>query len=142
VIVSRRIRIELEGVQAAAVVHDEAAPVTSRRLFEVLPIEGTLRHMRWSGEAAYILERRLAGPTGKIENPISIYPPGTIAFRPEHGEFAFSYGQAQARDLAHIGTWACHLATVVSNREQFLEALRSTGPRGGKPIRIVEEAGS
>lgn len=135
----KRVRIVLEGVEAVARLHEEAAPETVRRFWAALPIETTLRHVRWSGEAGYILIRKIADKSQPIENKISFYPPASIAYRPEHGEMAFAYGQAQARDDAHLATWACHLGTLETNAVAFLAKVEATCAEGGKSIRLSRE---
>jgi hypothetical protein len=135
----KRIRMTLDGVEVVARLHEEAAPATVARFWAVLPIETTMRHFRWGGEAGYILVSKLAGKGHPIENPISIYPPATIGFRPEHGEFAFSYGQAQARDHVRTATWACHLATLEGDARAFLAKVAATCAEGGKPFRVARE---
>jgi hypothetical protein len=136
---ARRIRLNLDGVEAVARLHEEAAPETVARLWAVLPIETTLRHVRWSGDAGYILISQLADKAHPVENRISFYPPASIAFRPEHGEMAFSYGQAQARDQAHVAAWACHLGTLETNVGAFLARVEATRAEGGKPLRLARE---
>lgn len=137
----KRIRMTLDGVEAVARLHEEAAPATVARLWAILPIDATLRHVRWGGEAGYILVAKLADKSHPIENPISIYPPASIGFRPEHGEMAFSYGQAQARDHVRTATWACHLATLEGDASAFLARIAAACAGGGKPIRLVREEG-
>jgi hypothetical protein len=135
----KRIRLTLDGVEAVARLHEEAAPETVARFWAALPIETTLRHVRWSGEAGYILIRTIADKTQPIENMISAYPPASIAYRPEHGEMAFAYGQAQARDHVRPATSACHLGTLETNAGAFLAKVEATCAEGGKPIRLARE---
>lgn len=135
----KRIRLTLDGVEAVARLNDDAAPDTVAKFWAALPVEETLRHVRWGGEAGYILIRTLADKTQPIENKISIYPPASIGFRPEHGEVAFSYGQAQARDHVRTATWACHLGTIESSCEAFFAKVRATRAEGGKRIRLARE---
>lgn len=135
----KRIRLTLDGVDVVATLNEEAAPETVARFWAALPVEETLRHVRWGGEAGYILIRKLADKTQPIENRISIYPPTSIGFRPEHGEVAFSYGQAQARDHVRTATWACHLGTIETNAEAFFAKVRATRAEGGKRIRLTRE---
>jgi len=137
---AKRVRITLDGVAAVARLHEDVAPRAVARFWAALPLEDRLRHVRWSGDAGYFINRQLADPTMPIENPVTFYPPGGLMFRREHGEFAFSYGQAQARDHTHIADWACHLATLEDNAAAFLDKVRATAAEGGKPIRIVREA--
>ena len=136
---AKRIRLALDGVEVVARLNEHAAPETVARLWAVLPIEETLRHVRWGGEAGYILVRALADKTQAIENRISIYPPASIGFRPEHGEVAFSYGQAQARDHVRTATWACHLGTIETDPESFFTKVRATRAEGGKHLRVTRE---
>jgi hypothetical protein len=136
---TKRIRIQLDGVTAGGFLHEDAAPVTVARFWSALPIEETLRHVRWSGEAGYILVSQLADSTIPVEHPVSFYPPGSVAFRPEHGEVAFTYGQAQARDHMQPSGRASHLATLDTNAQSLLAAVANTRQQGGKRIRIEQE---
>lgn len=135
----RRVRIELDGTVAIAVLHEDGAPRTAARLWDALPIEGTLRHVRWSGEAGYIMSPALAGENGEPERPVSFYPPGGIVLRSEHGELAFAYGQSQARDNLRIADRGCHVASIETNGAEFLERVAATGRGGGRPIRLARE---
>src|ERR1700751_3180086 len=71
-----RVRLILDGVEAVARLHEEAAPETVARFWAALPIETTLRHVRWSGEAGYIVIRQIADKTQPLENAISFCPVG------------------------------------------------------------------
>jgi hypothetical protein len=137
---SKRIRITLDGVEAVARLNEDAAPETVARLWAALPISDRLRHVRWSGDAGYLMITRLADRTRETENRVSFYPPGAVMFRPDHGEIAFSYGQAQARDHMQVAGWACHLGTLETNVAAFLDKVRDTRAEGGKPIRLQREA--
>ena len=136
---TKRIRVILDGVETVARLHEEAAPETAARFWAALPIETMLRHVRWSGDAGYILISQLADKTQPLENAISFYPPASIAFRAEHGETAFSYGQAQARDHEHTAARACHLGTLETNIDAFLAKVAATQSEGRKPMRLVRE---
>lgn len=97
-----------------------------------------MRHVRWSGDAGYILVSTLHDANLPREDPISFYPPGVIAFLAEHGEVTFSYGQAQARGYgsATIGGWATHLGDLEGDTTAFLDKVRATLAEGGKRIEI------
>ncbi len=136
---AKRVRISLDGVEAVARLHEEAAPQTVARLWAALPIADRLRHVRWSGDAGYVMIAQLADRTLPVENPVTFYPPGAIVFRREHGEIAVCYGQAQARDHMQVAGWACHLATLEKNAEPFLDKVRATRSAGGKPIAFARE---
>ena len=136
---SRRIHVEIEGVAASGILHEDAAPLSAARFLAALPAEATLRHVRWSGEAGYILIHELADPSIPVENAVSFYPPGSLVFRSEHGEFAFAYGQAQARDGAQRSAHATHLATFDTNMSKLMERVAATCHEGGKTVRISLE---
>jgi hypothetical protein len=138
---AKRIEVEVAGVTVTAVLLEELAPRTTSALWSILPIENTLRHVRWGGNGTYILERRLRDPSlFPLENQVSFYFPNTIALKPEHGELAFSYGQSQARSLGGNG-WASHFANIEGDTTEFLKVLASTQHEGGKPITIRRKEG-
>src|SRR5437867_3882256 len=121
----KRVELEVDGVTAVALLLEDEAPATTRRFWEALPIEERLRHVRWGGNAAYVLVQRLKDPDFPLENRVSFYDPATIALKPEHGELAFSYGQAQARSLAGNG-WASWFACLEGETGSFLQVLQRT----------------
>lgn len=133
---SKRIRVTVNGVQATADLDGEAAPETVARIWDALPIEGNLRHLRWGGEGAYILVRELADPSLAIEDPVTFYPPGSLAFRPAHGEFVIPYGQAQARSHLISAAFATRIGRLTDNVDRLLREAQGTLNDGGKPIRI------
>lgn len=132
---SKRIELALDGVTATAVLHEEQAPRTVERLWGALPLDETMRHVRWSGSAGYFLAAALRDPSFALENRVSIYIPGTINYRPEHGEVAISYGPAQARDGNGIA-WATHAATLEGDATAFLSAVASMQHVGKKRLVI------
>lgn len=131
----RQIELEVDGVTAVAELLEEKAPKLCQRLWDALPMEQTLRHVRWGGNAAYFISRELRDPSFPLENRYAFYDPATIAFKPEHGEFAFSYGQAQARSLSGNG-WSIHFANIEGDAEPFLRVLAATQHDGKKQIVI------
>jgi hypothetical protein len=137
---TKRIEITIEGVTAVALLLEEKAPRTVAQFWDALPIEDTLRHVRWSGMAGYVLISDLADPSFSFENRVSFYPAGTISLRPEHGELAFAYGQAQARDVNGNG-WATHFATLEGDAEPFLAKVAATKRQGGKALTIRRQEG-
>lgn len=130
------LRLFLDGVEAMARLHEDAAPQTVARLWAVLPISDRLRHLRWGGEAGYIMVAQLSDPDHPLENAVTFYPPGAIMFRRDHGEIAVAYGQAQARDHMQPATWACHVATLDGGAEAFLRKVQATRSEGAKAFRI------
>ncbi len=45
----KKIELLLDGTTATAVLHETSAPKTIQKVWDALPIEETLRHVRWSG---------------------------------------------------------------------------------------------
>jgi hypothetical protein len=137
---AKKVEITIDDVTVVARLHEEAAPRSVTRFWEALPIEETLRHVRWSGMAGYVLVNELADMSIPLENRVSFYQPATIALRPEHGEIAFSYGQAQARDVRG-NHWATHLATIEGDSSAYLAAVAGTKRGGAKAITIKKREG-
>lgn len=137
---AKRIVLEAGGVAVEAELLEAAAPDTCKRFWDALPIEETLRHVRWGGDAAYVLARSLKDPSFPYENRISFYMPATIALKPEHGELAFAYGQAQARNPLGNG-WATHFADLLGDSRAFLDVMRRTQREGAKRLVIRRKEG-
>jgi len=137
---ARRIELEADGVTAVARLLDEAAPNTTDRFWAALPFEERLRHVRWGGDAAYVLVRALRDPEFGVENRISFYPRATIAYKPEHGELAFTYGQAQARNPLGSG-WASMFAELEGDYEPFLQMMERTLKEGAKRLVVRRKEG-
>jgi hypothetical protein len=131
----KKIELSLDGVTAVAELHETEAPKTAQKIWDALPIEETLRHVRWSGSAGYILADSLRDPKFPLENRTSFYTPGTLNLRPEHGEVAISYGPAQARD-PRGNAWATHFATLEGNASAFLQAVARVQHEGKKQLVI------
>jgi hypothetical protein len=131
----RRIVLEADGVSVVARLLEDAAPNSTQRLWDVLPMDETLRHVRWGGSAAYVLAAAMKDPDFPFESRISFYDPNTISLKPQHGELAFSYGQAQARDPKGTG-WATPLAVLEGDTTAFLTVLAGTQREGAKRLTI------
>jgi hypothetical protein len=138
--VAKLIEITIDGETTVARLHEEAAPNAVARFWEALPIDETLRHVRWSGMASYVLVDSLRDEAIPLENRVSFYQPGAICLRPEHGEIAFSYGQAQARDVRG-NHWAAHIATVEGDTAGYLKAIARTKRGGARAITIKRREG-
>jgi hypothetical protein len=138
--VAKLIEITIDGETTVARLHEEAAPNPVARFWEALPIDETLRHVRWSGMASYVLVDSLRDEAIPLENRVSFYQPGAICLRPEHGEIAFSYGQAQARDVRG-NHWAAHIATVEGDTAGYLAAIARTKRSGARAITIKRREG-
>jgi Protein of unknown function (DUF3830) len=134
----KKIELSLDGATATAVLHENAAPKTVQKLWDALPIEETLRHVRWSGSAGYIMAASLRDASFALENRVSFYHPGALHLKPEHGEVAISYGPAQAREPTGIG-WATHFATLEGDASAFLNAVARTQHEGKKQLTIFRK---
>lgn len=138
---SRQICIRLDGVSCTAVLHDDA-PDMSALLWEALPVSGELRHLRWGGEAGYVLSPAVKNENPPDERRVSMYGRGQILLRAEHGEIAIGYGQGQARDGISRGAEACHVASIVTNVEAFLDRVAQTRRTGKAPVEITRAEGN
>ncbi len=136
---SRRIRITVGDTSGEAELNEAGAPETVRRFWDALPIQGSLRHLRWGGEGAYILIKELSGSTIPIEDPVSFYPHQSLALRPEHGEFVIAYGQAQARSHRVAAAYATRLGRLTTGGDALADAARRTLAEGATPI-LIERA--
>ncbi len=123
--------------QASATLND-AAPRSAERFRRACPIESTLRHVRWSGEAGYVLIDDLRDPSMELEDRVSAFCRGTIGLRPEHGEVAIAYGSAQARDWWGIG-WATRVANLIGECDDFLDLVLDSQRTGAKQLTITVE---
>jgi hypothetical protein len=137
---TRIIDIRLADVRCSAMLHDDA-PVMSGLLWDALPLTGELRHLRWGGEAGYVLSAAVKTENPADERRVSMYGRGQILLRAEHGEVAIGYGQGQARDGVSRGSEACHVASVVTNAEAFLDRVARTRRGGKAPIEITRSEG-
>lgn len=134
------IEVEVEGLIAVARLLEEKAPRTVNMIWNALPIERMLYHARWSGNMAYFREPGLEDPLFVLENRISYLIPGDVAYIPAYGEFAFSFGQAQARDSSG-NCWASHFASFEGDFRLFLEKIQQTQCDGAKKIVIRRKEG-
>ena len=55
----KRIQLSIEGIAAIAVLQETTAPKTVERMWASIRMEETLKHVRWSGGAGYILASSL-----------------------------------------------------------------------------------
>ncbi|MCC6175732.1 MAG: DUF3830 family protein [Chloroflexi bacterium] len=137
---ARRIALALDGTTATAVLHEDAAPNSAQKMWDALPIEATLRHLRWGGNAAYVIAASLRDPAFPKEHRVSLYAPGTLNYQPEYGEISIAYGESQARD-ATGNAWATPLATFEGDARAFLDAVARTQHEGRKQLVITRREG-
>jgi hypothetical protein len=123
------------AVHARASISDKVSRAASI-LERALPIHERLRHVRWSGEAGYVLVPALRDPALELEDPMSFYCRGTIGLRPEHGEVTIAYGSAQARDWWGSG-WAIRLGEIEGDADEFLAVVEKTQRSGVVDLEIT-----
>lgn len=129
-----RIVIEVGGVSAEIALWNDLSPSTVGALSRALPMEGVLRHAKWSGQACFL--RLTDGPlteVDRIECPVTSIYPGVLVLRPgigrPGGELLLSYGIAEYR--ARYGRdYVTPLGEVVGPREPLFEVLQRCGEDG------------
>ena len=133
---TRRIRLEVEGVSAIAELLHQLSPKTTEAFWQTLPIETTLIHAKWSGQACFFQPGD--GPLSAIdalESPVCSIYPGYLVARPRGSELLIAYGPAEYR--WHIGTdYVTRVANIIENRGGLLEVLARMHDEGDKRIAI------
>ena len=136
----RRIRLEVEGVQAVAELCEELSPKSCEAFWKSLPIDTTLVAAKWSGQACFFHPGE--GPlreVAELENPVCSIYPGTIVVRPRGSEALMAYGPSEYRWA--IGTdYVSRVARIVENRAAFLKVLARTHDEGDKRLTIRADA--
>ena len=115
------------------------SPRTCAALRALLPINGRLRHGRWSGEAGWLPLGNLDLGTG-YERPTSYPQPGQILWHPpgmSEAELLIPYGPArfssQAGQLA-----GNHCITLLAPAEEIAAIGELLLSHGAQPISIIE----
>ena len=137
---AKEITLTLDGVSAVARLLEAEAPLTSKKFWEALPFDVTMRHVRRGGAAGYYIDQRLHDESLPFENRVSFYIPGTINLKPIHGEIAISYGQSQARTVTG-NEYATQFAVLVGDHAAFLEMIGRTQLEGKKHLVITKREG-
>jgi hypothetical protein len=114
-----------------------SSPLTCAAVRKILPLDGQLIHVRWSGEATWV-------PLGDLalnipfENATSYPSPGEIVVYPggvSETEILLAYGYTNFASKA--GQLAGnHFLTIVSGTEHLRELGRLTLWKGAQPISI------
>lgn len=137
---ARMIKIRVDEVTCRAVLHDDA-PTLGGLLWNALPLTSELRHVRWSGEAGYLLADGLRHLDPPDERRISMFGQKQVVMRPEHAELAIAYGQGQARDATSRGTTTYHIASLIGDADPLLRRVAETRHTGLTPIEITRVEG-
>jgi hypothetical protein len=117
---------------------EAGAPLTCAAIRKILPLEGKLIHVRWSGEATWIPLGNLALDVPFESNATSYPSPGEVLLYPggvSETEILFAYGRTNFASMA--GQLAGnHFLTIVSGSEHLRELGRLTLWHGAQPIVI------
>jgi hypothetical protein len=136
---SKRIRVEVDGVGAAYTLLEEWAPNATAALWESLPVETTTIHGRVSGDACFVVIKD--GPVTELPQKselgvTSIYKGYIVlAVLPAQkmAELFISYGQAEYRnDTGRI--YAAPVAEIDGDGTALFDALKRTRAEGRKAI--------
>ena len=127
--------IELDGYKFDAVFEDNSSPKTCEAFRKVMPFEGQVVHVRWSGEGLWI-------PLGDrdfaigYEDATSYPAPGQVLLYPKgksETEILIAYGSV--RFASKAGPLAGnHFATITSDLKRLREIGVSTLWEGSKSI--------
>jgi hypothetical protein len=132
----RRIRLGVDGVAATAELLEALSPRTTEAFWQTLPIETTLTHAKWSGQACFFHPGD--GPLREIdslENPVCSIYPGYLVARPRGSELLIAYGPAEYR--WHLGTdYVTRVARVVDHGPELRRVLARMHDEGDKRITI------
>ena len=134
---ARKIRLEVDAVQAIAELYEDLSPRTAEAFWQSLPIDTWLRPAKWSGHACFIHPKSTAlAKVNELENPVCSIYPGTLVVRPGGSDALIAYGQSEYRWA--IGTdYTTRIAKIVENGPSFLAVLARTHDEGEKQIRIT-----
>jgi hypothetical protein len=135
--VTRRIRIEVDGIAATADLHDEESPKTAEAFWQTLPIDTEIWQDGWAGMASVFQPGGTALASAPESEAIvsSIYQ-GTLVVAP-HGEQAFlAYGVAEYRD--EMGSeYAARVARVREGWPALKQKLAGLHDAGQGRIKIT-----
>ena len=137
---TRSIDVRIGDVTATAELLEAEAPETCRFLWDHLPYEGTMRNLRYGGNATFIEDARLLDKRVPIENRLTWHVRGTLAFRPEFGEVIVPYGAAQARGPRSVADWATAFARLTTNAEALLAEAERVLHTGARPFAMRRRA--
>jgi hypothetical protein len=130
--------ITVGAIQLRAHFEQTAAPLTCNAFRRLLPLEGHLLHVRWSGEATWVPLGDLA--VGVPSENATVYPKvGEVLLYPgpiSETEILIPYGRT--RFASKAGELAGnHFLTIDSGTEQLPELGRLALWHGAQSIRIA-----
>ncbi|HET8568015.1 MAG TPA: DUF3830 family protein [Candidatus Limnocylindria bacterium] len=136
----RRITLELEGVTATARLLDEAAPETTRQLWDQLPYADRFTHSFRSGlmihsneHPAFTLD---VSRYPLIENAVGYIAPGDVVVWPQNGMLSIAYASTEFRWLN--GVWpVTKVAEIEGDLGPFAKAAYAMMFEGARALRIA-----
>jgi hypothetical protein len=132
------IDIEVDGLVVRASLNEQAAPQTSKAVWEALPFEGRAVHAQISGDMFRMLE---PAPVGElpVESETYTQHPGSVVFFPPICEIAFCVGRAQFS--AQQGHYAVTpLAEIEDDFTEWAQRTNNLNFSGTAPIRFRRSA--
>jgi hypothetical protein len=134
------LEIRTAGTTFTAEIHDDQAPETVAAMRDLLPLESTLMHVRWSGIATWINIDEIELPAIPRENH-TVYPScGDLLLYPGYRneqEILLPCGptcfKSPAGELA-----GNHFATITGERQR-LRALEETTLEDGSQRIVIDE---
>ncbi|HYM51055.1 MAG TPA: DUF3830 family protein [Candidatus Limnocylindrales bacterium] len=136
------LELEVDGVTARFALRDDLAPQTVRALVASLPVETTLRHCRWSGDACFAEIAR--GPILEIsalESGVTSIYPGTLVLRPANAiaptaEILIAYGDAEYR-WPTSRMYVTPVGEVQGDPSALFKVLAKTSSAGQTTVRLA-----
>lgn len=129
-------KIDVDGVRAAAELCEDLSPVTTEAFWKSLPIDTMISPAKWSGRACFFMSPE--GPLKHVpenEMPVASIYPGYIVTRPGGSETLIAYGASEYRWA--VGTdYVTRVAKIVEGRPELLATLARTHDDGDKRIKI------
>ena len=138
---ARTFEVEVAGARARFALLEDLTPTSGAALWESLPLAGTIRHGKWSGDACYLMvdQGPLAELPAKLELAVASMYRGYLVVvpLPAHGqaELLLSYGTAESR-TATGRRYATPLAELQGDGTALFDALRRTQVEGEKSVTI------
>jgi hypothetical protein len=136
------LELEIDGVAAQFTLWTDLAPRTVEALLLSLPVETTLRHCKWSGEACFADIAR--GPITKLaelESGVTSIYPGTLVVRPPNpvapgAELLIAYGDAEYR-WPDGRRYVTPVGEVQGDPRPLFAVLARMAAEGQKTIRLA-----
>ncbi len=124
-----RIKVSVDGAQAVVELKGSSAK-SIEKVGSALPLTTRLVHASRSGNCAVAAADSLRDEGVGIENQVSMFYPGMVAYDPARGYLVLSYGQGQAR--SNTGThWVTYLGDVVEGMDELAAKLAQTREGAG-----------